>query len=82
MPLLRMCGAMMRRARDVDGGRGTTRERLALDSLARAIMTRRMRHIYSHLGSGIRVRVNAAFVVLAAIAGRGEAVCGGVISDV
>lgn len=72
MPLLRMCGAMMRRARDVDGGRGTTRERLALDSLARAIMTRRMRHIYSHLGSGIRVRVNAAFVVLAAIAGRGK----------
>ena len=73
-PLLATCACMLRVARDVeaDGTAATTRERLALDSLARAIMTRRMRHIYSHLGSGIRVRVNAALMVLAAIAGRGK----------
>ena len=29
---------------------------MALDSLARAIMTRRMRHVYSHLGSGFAAR--------------------------
>ena len=48
-PLLAMCGTMMTRGRD-DAGEGTsTRERLALDALARAIMTRRMRHVYGHL---------------------------------
>ena len=71
-PLLAMCGTMMTRGRD-DAGEGTsTRERLALDSLARAIMTRRMRHVYGHLGSGVRVRVNAALILLAAIVGRGK----------
>ena len=62
----------MTRGRD-DAGEGTsTRARLALDSLARAIMTRRMRHVYGHLGSGVRVRVNAALILLAAIVGRGK----------
>ena len=71
-PLLAMCGTMMTRGRD-DAGEGTsTRARLALDSLARAIMTRRMRHVYGHLGSGVRVRVNAALILLAAIVGRGK----------
>lgn len=81
-PLLALCATMMTTGRDAgdaedegDGGYAeeeTTRDRLALDSLARAIMTRRMRHVYSHLGSGIRARVNAALMVLAAIARRGR----------
>ena len=78
-PLLALCATMMTRARERDeaedaGGSSasTTRERLALDSLARAIVTKRMRQIYSHLGSGVRVRVNAGLMVLAAIAGRGK----------
>ena len=76
-PLLALCATMMTTGRDSgeeDEEEGweeeTTRDRLALDSLARAIMTRRMRHVYSHLGSGIRARVNAALMVLAATARR------------
>ena len=78
-PLLALCATMMTTGRDSgeeeeeDGWEEeTTRDRLALDSLARAIMTRRMRHVYSHLGSGIRARVNAALMVLAATARRGR----------
>ena len=78
-PLLALCGTMMTRARETAATSGrasgdgwTERERLALDSLARAIMSRRMRQIYSHLASGVRVRVNAALMTLAGIAGRGK----------
>ena len=78
-PLLALCATMMTTGRDSgeeeeeEGWEEeTTRDRLALDSLARAIMTRRMRHVYSHLGSGIRARVNAALMVLAATARRGR----------
>ena len=78
-PLLALCGTMMTRARETaatsgraSGDRWTERERLALDSLARAIMSRRMRQIYSHLASGVRVRVNAGLMTLAGIAGRGK----------
>jgi len=77
VPLLALCATMMKRATERDDGEdagtsASTRERLALDSLARAIVTKRMRQIYSHLGSGVRVRVNAGLMVLAAIAGRGK----------
>ena len=78
-PLLALCGTMMTRARETaatsgraSGDRWTERERLAVDSLARAIMSRRMRQIYSHLASGVRVRVNAGLMTLAGIAGRGK----------
>ena len=78
-PLLALCGTMMTRARETAATSGRTsgdgwteRERLALDSLARAIMSRRMRQIYSHLASGVRVRVNAGLMTLAGIAGRGK----------
>jgi len=79
-PLLALCGTMMTRARETAATRGsgaggdawTERERLALDALARAIMSRRMRQVYSHLASGVRVRVCAGLMVLAGIAGRGK----------
>ena len=43
---------------------------LQLDGLARSVMQRRMRAVYSHLTSGIRVRHNCAFQLCAAIAAR------------
>ena len=41
--------------------------RLALDGLARNIISRRMRQMYSHLNSGVRVRIVACFDLFTAI---------------
>ena len=43
---------------------------LQLDGLARAILSRRMRAVYSHLTSGVRVRHNCALALLGAVAAR------------
>jgi nucleolar pre-ribosomal-associated protein 1 len=43
---------------------------LQLDGLARAILSRRMRAVYSHLTSGVRVRRNCALALLGAVAAR------------
>ena len=43
---------------------------LQLDGLARSIMQRRMRAVYTHLTSGIRTRHNCALALMAAIAAR------------
>jgi nucleolar pre-ribosomal-associated protein 1 len=43
---------------------------LQLDGLAHSVMQRRMRAVYSHLTSGIRVRHNCALALVASIASR------------
>ena len=48
----------------------TSVSRLALDGLARNIISRRMRQMYSHIASGVRIRIIAAFDVLTAIVQR------------
>ena len=48
----------------------TSASRLALDGLARNIISRRMRQMYSHIASGVRIRIIAAFDVLTAIVQR------------
>ena len=50
----------------------TSVSRLALDGLARNIISRRMRQMYSHIASGVRIRVIAAFDVLTAIVQRDD----------
>ena len=45
---------------------------LQLDGLARNILQRRMRSVYSHLTSGIRVRQNCALSLCASIATRSK----------
>ena len=84
-PLLALCATMMTTGRDSgeeeeeEGWEEeTTRDRLALDSLARAIMTRRMRHVYSHLGSGIRARERGVDGFSGDGAARAEE-CGGIV---
>ena len=53
---------------DAAGARGFVH--LQLDGLARAILSRRMRAVYSHLTSGVRVRHNCALALLGAVAAR------------
>ena len=43
---------------------------LQLDGLARTVLQRRMRAVYSHLTSGIRVRHNCALALLSSVAAR------------
>ena len=50
----------------------TSVSRLALDGLARNIIARRMRQMYSHIASGVRVRIVAAFDVFTAIVQRDD----------
>ena len=50
----------------------TSVSRLALDGLARNIIARRMRQMYSHIASGVRVRIVAAFDLFTAIIQRDD----------
>jgi hypothetical protein len=53
---------------------------LQLDGLARSILQRRLKALYSHLGSGVRARANGALALLAAVVGRSRALCAEVLA--
>jgi hypothetical protein len=53
---------------------------LQLDGLARSILQRRLKALYSHLSSGVRARANGALALLAAVVGRSRALCAEVLA--
>jgi hypothetical protein len=48
---------------------------IQLDGLAKSILYRRLKNLYSHLSSGVRARANGALALLAAIATRNRLLC-------
>ena len=61
-----------RRKSTAGASTSTSVSRLALDGLARNIIARRMRQMYSHIASGVRVRIVAAFDLFTAIIQRDD----------
>ena len=71
VPLLCLVADMLRQPQENDLA-ADSYVHLQLDGLARNILQRRMRSIYSHLTSGIRVRQNCALSLCASIAARNK----------
>ena len=71
VPLLCLVADMLRQPQEIDLATDSY-VHLQLDGLARNILQRRMRSVYSHITSGIRVRQNCALSLCASIATRSK----------